>query len=310
MSSETGIYSMLLPDRPVAFNRDFVRLGIGITGALFLSQAIYWAKRTKGDGWFYKTAEDWELETGMTRREQETARKKLKALGILLEKKKGVPCKLHYKIKADHVISLLISSMAESDKLDSTKPPSSMAESAELDCTDAPSSDGGIRQTITENTQRLPQRETISAPAPQPTQDFSPQPEPPSAPPPRSANLETQPMTPDWEPKVSTLVPALARSAIPIPVAEALAQDPELVNAFRNHQLANPGREYSPTGWTTRLATWLQRDWQRLGRPLTITDYQTSRGFNHAAGSRTSNRDEVHAAVGNWQDTSWADGLY
>ncbi|SFB80362.1 Helix-turn-helix domain-containing protein [Marinospirillum celere] len=142
------------------------------------------------------------------------------------------------------------------------------------------------------------------------TQDFSPQPEPPPAPPPRSANLETQPMTPDWEPQVSTLVPALARSAIPIPVAEALAQDPELVNAFRNHQLANPGREYSPTGWTTRLATWLQRDWQRLGRPLTITDYQTARGFNHAAGSRTSNRDEVHAAVGNWQDTSWADGLY
>ena len=33
-----------IPDRPIAFNRDFVDLGIGITGALLLSQAIYWSK--------------------------------------------------------------------------------------------------------------------------------------------------------------------------------------------------------------------------------------------------------------------------
>lgn len=31
-------------DRPTAFHRAFVQLGIGITGALLLSQALYWSK--------------------------------------------------------------------------------------------------------------------------------------------------------------------------------------------------------------------------------------------------------------------------
>ncbi|AGU58847.1 MULTISPECIES: hypothetical protein [Vibrio] len=40
-------------DRPIAFHRTFVQLGIGITGALLFSQALYWSKRTKdADRWF------------------------------------------------------------------------------------------------------------------------------------------------------------------------------------------------------------------------------------------------------------------
>ena len=94
----------LIPDRPIAFNRDFVRLGIGITGALFLSQCVYWSKRTKSDGgWFYKTAAEWEDKTGLTRREQETARKRLKELGLIEEKLVGLPAKLHYRICANKI---------------------------------------------------------------------------------------------------------------------------------------------------------------------------------------------------------------
>jgi len=90
---------ILLPDRPIAFNRAFVRLGIGVTGALFLSQALYWSKRTKDpEGWFYKTIEDWQEETGLTREEQLTIKKKLTNLGFLDVKKKGVPATNHFKI--------------------------------------------------------------------------------------------------------------------------------------------------------------------------------------------------------------------
>lgn len=90
---------ILLPDRPIAFNRAFVRLGIGVTGALFLSQALYWSKRTKDpEGWFYKTIEDWQEETGLTREEQLTIKKKLTNLGFLEVKKKGVPATNHFKI--------------------------------------------------------------------------------------------------------------------------------------------------------------------------------------------------------------------
>lgn len=63
-----------LVDRPIAFQRSFVRLGVGITGALLLSQIVYWQNRMEGN-WFYKTQTDLEEETGLTRYEQEGARK-------------------------------------------------------------------------------------------------------------------------------------------------------------------------------------------------------------------------------------------
>ncbi|MGP0842574.1 MULTISPECIES: replication protein [Serratia] len=97
-----------LLDRPVAFQRSFVRLGAGVTGALLLSQLVYWANRTNDeDGWVYKTQEDWESETGLTRYEQEGARKKLRSLGLLIELKRGLPAQLFYKVNVDKLNQLL-----------------------------------------------------------------------------------------------------------------------------------------------------------------------------------------------------------
>lgn len=155
-----------LLDRPIAFHRPFVELGLGISGALFLSQSLYWSRRTNASGYFYKTQEEWEAETGMSRREQETARKKLKSLGILEEKKQGVPCRVFYRINDEKLLTLLDEKQHEKQlNPDCTKAPNqyggmrqtSMAESDTLDCTNAPSSDGGKRQTKTETTQRLPE---------------------------------------------------------------------------------------------------------------------------------------------------------
>ena len=69
-----------LLDRPIAFQRVFVTLTGSVTAALMLSQAVFWNKRVsvEKDGWFYKTIDEWQDETGLTRYEQETARKKLK----------------------------------------------------------------------------------------------------------------------------------------------------------------------------------------------------------------------------------------
>lgn len=85
-------------DRPVAFQRIFVTLGAGITGALMLSQAIYWARRTEEDGWFYKTIADWTEETGLSRTEQENARAKLQKLGVLEVERRGIPAKLYFRV--------------------------------------------------------------------------------------------------------------------------------------------------------------------------------------------------------------------
>lgn len=55
-----------LLDRPIAFQRSFIRTDIGVTAALFLSQMIYWTNRSDDDGWVYKTQEEWEEETGLS----------------------------------------------------------------------------------------------------------------------------------------------------------------------------------------------------------------------------------------------------
>ena len=171
-------------DKPIAFNPIYVKIGCGINGALMLSQLVYWTSRTKNkDGWIYKTHEDWEQETGLTRREQDTARKTLKSLGFLVEKKAGVPCKLHFRVERENLYKSLIkysesldsSQLHNSAKLDAqirqsecTEAPDCMHNSAKLDaqirqseCTEAPDCmhnsaklDAQIRPTNTENTYR------------------------------------------------------------------------------------------------------------------------------------------------------------
>lgn len=96
-----------LVDRPVAFQRSFVRLGVGITGALLLSQIVYWQNRMEGQ-WFYKTQADLEEETGLTRYEQEGARKKLVSCGVLEEAKRGIPAKLYFRVNQERLEELLV----------------------------------------------------------------------------------------------------------------------------------------------------------------------------------------------------------
>ncbi|WP_315128064.1 hypothetical protein [Comamonas antarctica] len=94
-------------DRPIAFQRAFVDLGAGITGALMLSQAIYWARRTTEDCWFYKTVTEWTEETGLSRTEQENARAKLQKLGVLEVVRRGVPAKLYFRVDNDGLLKAL-----------------------------------------------------------------------------------------------------------------------------------------------------------------------------------------------------------
>jgi len=75
-----------LLERPIAFHRILATVAGGALHGLFLSQCLYWAQRTDHpDGWFYKGRAEWEDETGMTRYEQESARKALRELGITEE---------------------------------------------------------------------------------------------------------------------------------------------------------------------------------------------------------------------------------
>jgi len=97
-----------LSDRPIAFHRAYVNLTGSITSALMLSQAMYWTSRTDdADGWFYKTQKDWEEETGLSRREQETARARLKNAGFWEEKLRGIPATMYYRLDLEKLASCL-----------------------------------------------------------------------------------------------------------------------------------------------------------------------------------------------------------
>ena len=93
--------------RPIAFHPAFVAITGSVTAALMLSQAWYWKDRTNNaDGWFYKTQKDWQEETGLTRYEQETARRVLKEKSFL-EEKTAPPYRLYFRVNKDAVFQAL-----------------------------------------------------------------------------------------------------------------------------------------------------------------------------------------------------------
>jgi len=89
-----------LLENPIAYHRVFADMAGNASGAIFLSQLYYWTKHTKNpEGWVYKKSQDWSYETGLSRREIDTARKALKANGIITEKLAGVPPTVYYRIE-------------------------------------------------------------------------------------------------------------------------------------------------------------------------------------------------------------------
>ena len=89
-----------LLDEPIVFHRAYVPVAGGITAALFLSYAGYAYESLPEDrnGWFTRTQAEWERDTGLTRREQETARRQLRERGLLEERRVGMPAVLGFRV--------------------------------------------------------------------------------------------------------------------------------------------------------------------------------------------------------------------
>lgn len=122
-------------DKPIAFHRCFVTLTGSINAALMLSQAMYWQKRNKEGDWWFQTREKWADETGMTRDEQETARKRLRECPFWQEELRGVPAKMYYKVDVGLLLRMVVGD--DSDAHSSTQ----------LDGGNAPNWQGGMHPT-------------------------------------------------------------------------------------------------------------------------------------------------------------------
>jgi hypothetical protein len=90
----------ILQDRPIAYHPILAKAFGGVTSGVFLSQLCYWSSRgADDDGWIWKTQEEWEEETGLTRREQDTARRKLEEAEVLKVERRGLPARLYYRLE-------------------------------------------------------------------------------------------------------------------------------------------------------------------------------------------------------------------
>lgn len=89
----------LLPNRTVGYSPDLARAVGGATIGLFLSQLLFLSdKGANPEGWVYKSEAEMSRETGLTKREQQTARRKLLALGVIAIERRGFRFSYHFKV--------------------------------------------------------------------------------------------------------------------------------------------------------------------------------------------------------------------
>lgn len=87
-----------LAGRPMAYYPKLGSLLGDLKTGVFICLFIHWdGKGEDPDGWIYKTQKEISEETGLSRYEQETARKTLVELGVLETSRRGQPAKLYYK---------------------------------------------------------------------------------------------------------------------------------------------------------------------------------------------------------------------
>lgn len=97
--------------RPIAFHRIFAAIMGCAAGGLFLSQLYYWSIDRKAhdpENFIYKTLDEWQAETSISRREWEKARQKLKSLDLLQEQRRGLNPQLWYKLDVDRLYETIV----------------------------------------------------------------------------------------------------------------------------------------------------------------------------------------------------------
>ena len=93
--------------RAIAYRPNLARLFGGVVAEIFFEQIFYWQDKADPVLGVYKTQEELEIETGLSRKEQETARKLLREKGVLIETHKRLEHRMYYKIDCEKLDELL-----------------------------------------------------------------------------------------------------------------------------------------------------------------------------------------------------------
>jgi hypothetical protein len=101
----------MLPNRVVGYSPDLARIVGGATIGLFLSQLLFLSdKGHNPDGWVYKSEAEIGKETGLTKREQQTARRKLLNLGVITIMRGGWKNTYHFKVLWERLYQVIAGS--------------------------------------------------------------------------------------------------------------------------------------------------------------------------------------------------------
>jgi hypothetical protein len=102
----------MLPNRVVGYSPDLARIVGGATIGLFLSQLLFLSdKGHNPDGWVYKSEQEMGKETGLTKREQQTARRKLLSLGVIAIMRGGWKNTYHFKVLWERLYQVITGSL-------------------------------------------------------------------------------------------------------------------------------------------------------------------------------------------------------
>lgn len=100
--SLSSLNAALLRSHPISVHRNVLNMVGSAAAGILMSQLIYWTRRgtdvVERAGWVFKTAEQWQRETGMTWKVQQRARRQLRDLGLLEERRVALPCRLEFRL--------------------------------------------------------------------------------------------------------------------------------------------------------------------------------------------------------------------
>jgi hypothetical protein len=106
-SAEQAIKA-LLTDRPIAYHPILARAVGSVTAGVLLAQLLYWTPRSLDPlKRVWKTQDEIFEETALTRSEQETARRILKTIGVVEEKRAGVPARMYFRVDMDRLTEIV-----------------------------------------------------------------------------------------------------------------------------------------------------------------------------------------------------------
>ena len=100
--------SLRVAGRPIAYYPKLAKPLGGVNASILFSHFFYWHDRTQHELGIYRTAEEIEIETGLSVQEQRTARAKLRERGVLIETEKRIEHRIYYKLNLDAFDDLMV----------------------------------------------------------------------------------------------------------------------------------------------------------------------------------------------------------